>query len=44
MITKTFDSHIVNSDTPMTYIRYITITSNPDWQWADNHTVTDKGV
>jgi len=44
MITKTFDSHTVNSDTPITYVRYNSITSNPDWRWMYNHTVTDKGA
>lgn len=44
MITKTFDSHTVNTDTPITYIRYESITSELDWRWTPNHTVTDNGV
>ena len=44
MITKTFDLHTVNTDTSITYARYISITGEPNWRWANNHTVTDKGV
>jgi hypothetical protein len=44
MITKTFNSLIVNTDTPLIYDLHESVTSDPNWRWVFKNTITDVEV